>query len=167
VQFLTGDTVAAMAPAGREFRLYRFTGLLCRHDLLVRVNRPAYPNADQGAEDAADDFAESADTALRDWWARRLLRRDCAGEHRSELLGTMAADPPTEGALDGPGLRRCRVWVAHHADPRWIVVGEAASEPEFWAAVEDDDRLVPARPAVAHDVYLLTAEDGRGDLRDA
>lgn len=160
-----------MAPAGREFRLYRFTGLLCGHDLLVRVNRPAYANADQGAEDAADDFADSTDSSLRGWWARRLLARDCAGEHRCELLGTMAADPPTvgalDGALDGPGLRRCRVWVARHADPRWIVVGEAASEPEFWAAVEDDDRSVPSRPAVVHDVYLLTAEDGLGDLRDA
>ncbi|HEY7591764.1 MAG TPA: hypothetical protein VH969_01315 [Actinophytocola sp.] len=156
-----------MAPAGREFRLYRYTGLLCRHDLLVRVDRPAYSNADQGAEDAADDFADSAAAHLREWWARRLLRRDCTGEHRSELLGTMDGDPPTDGALDGAGLRHCRVWVAHHADPRWIVVGEAASEAEFWTAVADDDRSVPERPAAAHDVYLLTVEDGRGDLTDA
>jgi len=156
-----------MAPAGREFRLYRFTGLLCRHDLLVRVNRPAYSNADQGAEDAADDFADSADAALRGWWERRLLRRDCSAEHRSELLGTMDGDPPTDGVLDGPGLRRCPVWVAHHARPQWIVVGEADSEASFWAAVEDDDRSIPSPPAVAHDVYLLTVEDGLGDLRDA
>ena len=156
-----------MAPAGREFRLYRFTGLLCRHELLVRVGRPAYPNADQGAEDAADDFADSADEHLRGWWARRLLARDCAGEHRAELLGTMDGDPPTDGVLDGRGLRRCHVWVAHRADPRWIVVGEAASEEEFWQAVADDDRSAPRRPAVAHEVYLLTAEDGDGDLRDA
>jgi hypothetical protein len=157
-----------MAPAGREFRLYRYTGPLCRHDLLVRVNRPAYSNADQGGEDAADDFAEAADAALRGWWARRLLRRDCsAREHRSELLGTMSGDPPTDGALTGPGLRRRRVWVAHHRDPQWIVVGEAAAEPQFWAAVADDDRSSPPGPAVAHDVYLLTVEDGLGDLRDA
>jgi hypothetical protein len=156
-----------MAPAGREFRLYRFTGLLCRHDLLVRVDRPAYANADQGAEDAAEDFADSADEHLRGWWARRILRRDCAGEHRARLLGTMGADPPTDGALWGPGLRRCRVWVARRADPRWIVVGEAASEEEFWQAVAEDDPPEPERPAVAHEVYLLTAEDGRGDLRDA
>jgi hypothetical protein len=57
--------------------------------------------------------------------------------------------------------------VARHADSPWVVVGEAASEAEFWAAAEDDDRSVPARPAVAHEVYLLTIEDGRGDLRDA
>jgi hypothetical protein len=156
-----------MAPAGREFRLYRHTGLLCRHDLLVRVDRPAYSNADQGAEDAAEDFADSAAEHLRSWWARRLLARDCAGEHRGELLGTMGGDPPTDGALFGPGLRRLRVWVARHADPRWIVVGDAAAEAEFWAAVADDDRTVPPGPAVAYDVYLLTAEDGRGDLRDA
>jgi hypothetical protein len=156
-----------MAPAGREFRLYRYTGLLCRHDLLVRVDRPSYANADQGAEDAAEDFADSAAEHLRSWWARRLLRRDCASEHRSELLGTMDGDPPTDGVLDGPGLRRCRVWVARHADPQWVVVGAAPSEAEFWAAVEDDDRSVPSRPAVAHEVYLLTIEDGRGDLRDA
>jgi hypothetical protein len=156
-----------MAPAGHEFRLYRFTGPLCRHDLLVRVDRPAYANADQGAEDAAEDFADSAAEHLRSWWARRLLRRDCADAHRSALLGTMGGDPPTDGALYGPGLRRCRVWVAHHADPQWVVVGEAASEEEFWAAVADDDRTVPPRPAVAHEVYLLTIEDGRGDLRDA
>jgi hypothetical protein len=156
-----------MAPAGREFRLYRYTGLLCRHDLLVRVDRPAYANADQGAEDAAEDFADSAAEHLRGWWERRLLRRDCAGEHRSRLLGTMGADPPTDGVLYGPGLRRCRVWVARHADPRWIVVGDAATAEEFWAAVEDDDFTVPQRPATEHEVYLLTTEDGRGDLRDA
>lgn len=156
-----------MAPAGREFRLYRYHGLGCRHDLLVRVDRPGYSNADQGAEDAADDFADSAAEHLRGWWARRLLRRDCAGEHRCELLGTMDGDPPTDGALDGPGLRRCRVWVAHHTRPEWIVVGEAASEEEFWAAVAEDDRPVPGRPATIHDVYLLTAADGRGDLTGA
>jgi hypothetical protein len=156
-----------MAPAGREFRLFRFTGLLCRHDLLVRVERPAYSNADQDAEDAADDFADSTAEYLCAWWARRLLRRDCAGEHRSTLLGTMDGDPPTDGVLYGPGLRRCRVWVARHADPLWIVVGDAATEAEFWAAVEDDDPPFPERPAVAHEVYLLTTEDGRGDLRDA
>jgi hypothetical protein len=156
-----------MAPAGREFRLYRYRGLLCRHDLLVRTDRPAYPNADQGAEDAAEDFADAAADHLREWWARRVLRRDCAGEHRCEPLGTMGADPPTEGALWDHGPRQVRVWVARHADPRWIVVGEAASEEEFWAAVEeDDDPPYPARPAVAHDVCLLTPDSGRGDLRD-
>lgn len=156
-----------MAAAGREFRLYRYAGPLCRHDLLVRVERPAYPNADQGAEDAADDFADSAAEHLRGWWARRLLARDCPGEHRSRLLGTMDGDPPTEDSLDGPGLRRCRVWVARHGESEWLVLGEAASEAEFWQAIADDDRREPTRPAATHDVYLLTTEDGRGDLRDA
>jgi hypothetical protein len=156
-----------MAGTGREFRLYRYSGLLCRHDLLVRVDRPAYSNADQGAEDAADDFADSAADHLRGWWARRLLSRDCSREHRDRLLGTMDGDPPTEDTLDGPGLRRCRVWVARYGDSEWLVLGEVASEEEFWRAVADDDRREPDRPAAAHDVYLLTDSDGRGDLRDA
>ena len=34
-------------------RQSRYAGIFCEHHLLLQVTRPAYPNADGGAEDAA------------------------------------------------------------------------------------------------------------------
>jgi hypothetical protein len=91
-----------------QFRLYRYSFAdECVHELLVRVNRPAYPNYDQAADDAAEDFADSAADHLRTWWQRWLLPRDCRREHQSRLLDVMYES--ISDKLDGPGLEQLTV----------------------------------------------------------
>ena len=60
-----------MGISSRVFFLHSYRGrFACRHELLLRVHVPAYSNADQGAEDAAWAFGESAALHLRTWWER-------------------------------------------------------------------------------------------------
>src|SRR2546430_17604688 len=93
-----------------ELRLYRYTCRdECEHKLLLRVNQPSYPNADQGAEDAAEAFADSAANHLRTWWERWPMRRECRREHESELVDVVYDWMSDE--LEGPGLCALRVWV--------------------------------------------------------
>ncbi|MER6943870.1 hypothetical protein ABT294_07595 [Nonomuraea sp. NPDC000554] len=150
-----------------QFRLYRYTcAEECQHKLLVRVNRPSYPNYDQSAEDAAEDFADSAANHLRTWWQRWLLPRDCRREHESRLMNVSQEAISEE--LDGPGLREMLVWeTAIDGDP---IIGAASTEGEFLRQLNDyygpDDLPTSARQVVSHSVYFLTEQDGAGDLRD-
>jgi hypothetical protein len=143
-----------MGISQQGFFLHRYRGALCTHDLLVRVWYPAYSNADQGAEDAALAFGESAAQHLRTWWERYELRRICSQPHQPTLLGEVS-EPSVEWADDdeepvfGPGLRTLTVWVAPQREPFL----ELASEP--------------FDGATRHEVFLLTDEDGRGDLSAA
>jgi hypothetical protein len=151
-----------------QFRLYQYSFTEeCVHELLVRVNRPAYPNYSQTSDDAAEDFADSAADHLRKWWQRWLLPRDCRREHESRLLDVMYETISDE--LDGPGLQQLTVWVTVVDDDP--VLGIAATEEEFWRELEDYDPEVasqkPRPQAVAHNVYFLTEQSGELDLRDA
>jgi hypothetical protein len=150
-----------------QFRLYRYSFAdECVHELLVRVNRPAYPNYDQAADDAAEDFADSAADHLRTWWQRWLLPRDCRREHQSRLLDVMYES--ISDKLDGPGLEQLTVWVtAVRNEP---VLGAATTEAEFWLELEAYSPEVAQKPrpqAVAHNVYFLTEQAGELDLRGA
>ncbi|MET9251950.1 hypothetical protein [Nonomuraea sp. NPDC003709] len=151
-----------------QFRLYRYTcAEECQHKLLVRVNRPSYPNYDQSAEDAAEAFADSAADHLRTWWQRWLLPRNCRREHESRLTNVFHEAISEE--LDGPGLREMLVWeMVTDDDP---IIGAASTEEEFWRRLNDyygpDDLPTSARQVVSHSVYFLTEQDGAGDLRDA
>lgn len=129
------------------FFLHRYRGARCGHDLLLRVHFPAYANADQGAEDAAWAFGESAARHLRSWWERYELPRLCAAEHEHALLGE-AADEHVDagGPLLGPGLRELEFWAAPLA-PGYLTLASA-----------------PSDGAVRHVAFLLTDEDGQGDL---
>jgi hypothetical protein len=128
----------------RGFFLHRYRGKTCAHDLLLRVSFPAYSNADQGAEDAAWAFGESAADHLRTWWERYVLPRMCGAEHERELLGE-ASDEDVDGALLGPGLREIEVWVSPLGDSgRYVTLASTG--------------------VTRHVVYLLTDEDGQGDL---
>jgi hypothetical protein len=69
-----------MGISHQGFFLHRYHGEECDHDLLLRVHFPAYANADQGAEDAAWAFGESAAGHLRTWWERYELPRLCPAE---------------------------------------------------------------------------------------
>lgn len=151
-----------------QFRLYRYAcAEECRHALLVRVNRPSYPNHDQTADDAAEDFAESMADHLRTWWQRWLLPRECRREHESRLMNVFHEAISEE--LDGPGLREMSVWEAViDGEP---IIGAASEEEEFLRQLNDyyapDDLPASERPVVSHSVYFLTEQDGAGDLRYA
>jgi hypothetical protein len=134
----------------RGFFLHRYRGAGCSHDLLLRVQFPAYSNADQGAEDAAWAFGESAARHLRTWWERYELPAACSAEHEQALLGE-ASDEHVEGGefdgpLFGPGLRTLELWSAPLApESRYLRLSSTALETR-------------------HVAFLLTDEDGRGDL---
>jgi hypothetical protein len=130
----------------RGFFLHRYRGAGCSHDLLLRVNFPAYSNADQGAEDAAWAFGESAAEHLRTWWERYVLARMCGAEHERALLGEASdEDIDEEGSLLGPGLREIEVWVSPAGDSgRYVTLSSSG--------------------VTRHVAYLLTDEDGREDL---
>ncbi len=150
------------------FELHLYRGMFCRHELLLRAVRPSASNADQGMEDAADAFADSALLHLRSWWERYRLPLDCRANHRVTAVGRMAG-PAVGDALYERGLRQLDVWVARTPDdPPWLVVGAAGTEEEFWQEVEDAEMGANLhRPARQHSVYLLTDRDGDGDLRDS
>ena len=86
------------------FEAVRYEGESCVHHVLLRAGRPSYPNADQGAEDAADAFAESAMAHLRGWFERWRLPRLCPAEHEVSREGFWPADEQWE-ELEGPGFR--------------------------------------------------------------
>ncbi|MFB4271228.1 hypothetical protein [Nonomuraea sp. GTA35] len=151
-----------------QFRLYRYAFREeCQHDLLVRVNRPSYPNYDQTADEAAEDFADSAADHLRTWWQRWLLPRDCRREHESRLMNVFYQAISDE--LNGPGLQKMMVWEVVVDDE--TIIGVASTEEELYRQVNDyyapDDVPKPPRQAIAHTIYFLTEQDGTGDLRDA
>jgi hypothetical protein len=83
-------------------RRSRYVGPGCEHHLLLQVSRPAYPNADAGAEDAAYAFQESASGHLRGWFETWVLPRACdRPSHDHEALGDVDSEEPVEG----PGFR--------------------------------------------------------------
>jgi hypothetical protein len=166
-----------MGSATQVFRLCRGTGAAgCVHHLLVRAARPSYPNADVGAEDAADAFASSALDHLTEWWLRWWLPADCRSEHANRIIGETShlvfderlADDPDLWA--GPGLRKVGVWAATGDRSGWLVLGAAGDEAAFWAAIAEDEDLDGVRldrPATFVPAYFLTDLDGSGDLRDS
>jgi len=128
------------------FFLHRYRGEECDHDLLLRVHFPAYANADQGAEDAAWAFGESAARHLRTWWEQYELPRLCSAEHEQSLLGEASDEQVEDDVLFGPGLRELELWAAP-LGTRHLTLTATASEA-----------------GTRHVVFLLTDEDGQGDL---
>jgi hypothetical protein len=147
------------------------------HHLLARAGRPGYPNASQGAEDAADAFADSALDHLTQWWIRWRLPGDCRSDHTHRILavaedGGLVFDDglPNDPDLSaGPGLRTVRFfWTAVSDHPGWMVLGAARDEATFWASTADSDEVFRLdRPAHFVSAYFLTDSDGSGDLRTA
>ncbi|WP_053787654.1 hypothetical protein [Streptomyces sp. XY332] len=148
---------------GAQIKIFRlFSYQPCGHELLVRVVRPAAPNADQGALDAADDVADSATEHLSTWWEQRRLQTQCPHQHTSNLVAEMQEEPVGEDLL-GSGGRQLGIWAARteYGAP-WMVLGTAATEAEFWQQVQDDPDLLhlgPLAPAERRQVHFLTDED--------
>ena len=149
---VTPSFLRTVGISSRVFFLHSYRAFACRHELLLRVHVPAYSNADQGAEDAAWAFGESAALHLRTWWERYELPRECSREHEQSLVGEGSEDA-VEWADDDheplfePGLRSLDVWVAQNS--RYLRLASADG------VIAGSER---------HTVYLLTDEDGRGDL---
>ena len=166
-----------MGSATQVFRLCQSTAADgCVHYLLARAARPSYPNADAGAEDAADAFAASALDHLTGWWARWRLPVDCRSEHAHRIIGETSHVVFDDGLTDDPdleagqGLRTVDVWMATGDYPGFMVIGAARDQAAFWVGVAEDDdldRVRLDRPARLVSAYFLTDLDGSGDLRDS
>jgi hypothetical protein len=150
----------------RTFRLVRAAGAGCGHHLLLRAGRPSYPDADQGAEDAADAFADHVMAALTTWWARWVLPAQCrrAGHGPTPHELAVVADPVEVGddsdvLHHDDGMRTLDVWLAHRRDGGAVI----ATDPRGLAAEDDDG---PLGPAVPLRVLLLAEGSGDADLRD-
>jgi hypothetical protein len=159
-----------MGSAMRTFRLVRATGTDCEHHLLLRAGRPSHPNADQGAEDAADAFPDLVMDALTAWWTRWLLPVRCrrAGPGHGPHQVAVVADPVEVGfespALhDDAGMRVLDVWLARRADGSGAVLSTDPRAAELHSLADDEAE----GPAVPLSVLLLAEGSGDGDLRDA
>ena len=159
----------------RLFRLVRATGATgCAHHVLLRAGRPSYPNADQGAEDAADALPDVLMDALTAWWVRWVLPAQCrwAGHEPGEYDVAVVADPVDvvgEGSPDvhdDVGMRSLDVWIAHHRDGPGAVLATVQDAAAFHAAAEEGTRGAVLGPPVRLRVLLLAEGSGDGDLRD-
>jgi hypothetical protein len=115
----------------RVFRLVRATGETgCAHHVLLRAGRPSYPNADQGAEDAADALPDVVMDALTAWWKRWVLPAQCrwAGHEPGAHELAVVADPVDvigSGPVDlhdDVGMRSLDVWIADRRDRPGVVL---------------------------------------------
>jgi hypothetical protein len=147
------------------FSLYGFEGEGCRHRLLLRVGRPEFSNADEGDYARAVEAADRQRDALRALFEAEVLAGECAARHTASLEGELQSSPAGDELSEGRGGRHVELWVAETRFGRpWVVLGTAASEEEFWRAVEQDEdlsRLGARRPAKRRRAYFLTEE---GDL---
>ena len=109
-------------------RQSRFAGMFCEHHLLLQVTRPAYPNADGGAEDAAYAFQESAFDHLRGWFEQWVLPRVCRrGKHRVETFEDVEPDE----AVEGPGFR----WIEHEGR-RVFFLRDAGADGDLYGSLD-------------------------------
>lgn len=147
------------------FSLHRLRGAGCEHHLLLRVEQPAFSNADAGEYDHAVEIAEEKRRALLRNYERDVLPLECAAAHQASLAGELQARPVGEEMLEGRGGSYLELWVAEtRLGPPWVVMGTAEDEDAFWREVEADADLASLgalRPAVRRRAFFL-AEDAGG-----
>lgn len=140
------------------YRLYQ-PGGACEHFLLLRVERPEFRNAIEPEYEAAIATAESKQNHLLTSYLAQLAH-ECPGNHWNEMIGELQSLPVGEALLEDNGGFAIDLWVAatRFGHP-WVVMGTAASEEEFWQAVQKDGDLRSLRaiePAVKRQVWFLT-----------
>ena len=139
----------------------------CLHHLLLRVEQPAFSNADAGEYDHAVRIADGKRRVLIRTY-EDMLAGECAAPHEVSLVGELQAWPAGDELIDGRGGCDVDVWVAEtRFGHPWVVMGTAESEEAFWRAVEADEdlaRLRPVRPALRYRAFFLAEErsEGRG-----
>jgi hypothetical protein len=158
------------------FRLIRTTGTGgCEHHVLIRAGRPSYPNADQGAENAADSFPTFLMDAMAAWWKRWVLPAQCrwAGHQPGAHELVVVADPVEVLWSEGPdlhddvGMRPLDIWVAARQELPGAVVVTAPTASAARAALDEaQSDEGPLGPPTRLRVLLLTERSGEGNLRD-
>jgi hypothetical protein len=148
------------------FTLHRLRneGAGCLHHLLLKVEQPAFSNADAGAYDHAVEVAEGKRRVLIRAY-EEMLTGECAAPHEVSLVGELQAWPAGDELIDGRRGYDVDLWVAEtRFGHPWVVLGTAESEEAFWrevAADEDLARLDPVRPAVRHRAFFLAEEESQ------
>ncbi len=144
------------------FSLYQLQneGTGCRHHLLLRVEQPAFSNADEGEYAHAVDVADRKRRVLIEAYEAEALVVECAERHTAKLLGELQARPVGDelsGESDGFHVD---LWIAEtRFGHPWVVLGTAENEEEFWRAVKQDEDLSSldaSRPATKQRAYFLT-----------
>ncbi len=134
---------------------------------LVRVLRPAAPNAAQPAVDYADSLADAkADLLVRSWLA-------AAGETRASPPAPLGSFTPyldedcaeDRALLAFHGHELDLWWTADEARPSHVAIGPGGDEDMFWRWLDEsvDDPMIERlrRPAAPLRVRLLTEADAR------
>jgi hypothetical protein len=142
--------------------------------VLLRAGRPSYPNADQGAEDAADALPDAVMDALTAWWKRWVLPAQCrwAGhEPGAHELAVVADHVDVIGSgpvdlHDDVGMRSLDVWIADRRDRPGVVLATVPDAPGFCTVVEEETDGEILAPPERLRVLLLAEGSGDGDLRD-
>lgn len=148
------------------FSLYRLRGDggACEHHVLLRVGRPGFGNADEGDYARAAAAADEKARALLGLYEGGRLAAGCARRHSADLAGEMQARPVGDELSEGVGGAGVELWVAETRFGRpWVVLGTAASEEEFWRAVEGDEDLSSLgarRPARGVRAFFLAEAPG-------
>jgi hypothetical protein len=147
------------------FSLYRLQseGANCQHYLLLKVEQPAFNNADEGDYARAVDAAEIKRSALIEAYETQMLADECAGRHVRNLVGELQAYPTGDELSEECGGFYVDLWIAEtRFGHPWVVMGTAEDEEKFWREVERDEnlsRLGARRPAKRRRAYFL-AENG-------
>ena len=144
------------------FSLYRLQneGGSCHHYLLLKVEQPAFSNADEGEYDYAVEVADRKRSALIEAYEAEFLAKECAGPHVVNLVGELQARPIGDELFDEWGGFHVDLWVAETRFGRpWVVMGTAENEEAFWHGLEQDEELSSldaCRPARRERVFFLT-----------
>lgn len=132
----------------------------CQHYLLLRVEQPAFNNADEGDYARAVDAADKKRRALIEVYEAEVLADECAGRHAVNLVGELQSSPTGDELLEEHGGFYVDLWIAETRFGRpWVVLGTAEDEGEFWREVERDEnlsRLGASMPAKKQRAYFLT-----------
>lgn len=147
------------------FSLYvlRDEGGGCRHHLLLRVEQPAFSNADEGDYARAVEAAERKRRALFEAYEAGPLAGECGARHGAKLVGELQSQPAGAELFEQGGGFRVDLWVAEtRFGHPWVAMGAAGSEEEFWRAVEGDENLSALgalRPAEKLPAYFVDERD--------
>lgn len=132
----------------------------CQHYLLLRVEQPAFSNADEGDYAHAVDVANQMRSALIETYKATILADKCPTQHRVNLVGELQAHPTGEELYEERGGCYIDLWLAEtRFGHPWVVLGTAENEAEFRSAVKQDEelsRLGAQMPATRLRAYFLT-----------
>jgi hypothetical protein len=144
------------------FSLHRlaFEDANCQHYLLLKVEQPAFNNADEGDYARAVDAADNIRSGLIEVYEAKVLAEKCAGKHTVKLVGELQAYPTGDELQDERGGFYVDLWIAEtRFGHPWVVLGTAENEEEFWREVEKDadlSSLGASTPAKRRRAYFLT-----------